>query len=87
LALLGSAKSEQPSVRATPESVTVDGKTGIAVESSLTRGGVSLVSRQVVVQVGRGSAYAITLEAPENQWDSNKGMLQGILDSVRFTSS
>jgi hypothetical protein len=87
VALLESAKGEQPSVQATPEPVTVDGKSGIAVESSLTRGSVALVSRLIVVQLAQGSAYTLTLEAPEDQWDSNKGTLQDILDSIRFTST
>jgi hypothetical protein len=84
-ALIGSAKTVKPSVRALPESVTVDGRAGIAVESNLTRGGVSLASRQVVVQFDQGSAYTFTLEAPHDQWDDNEATLQDILDSVQFT--
>jgi hypothetical protein len=84
VALFATAKSERSSVRAKPESVTVDGHPGIVVEVSLVRGGVSIVSRQVVVEVGPGTAYTLTLEAPKGQWDANKSTLQDILDSIRF---
>jgi hypothetical protein len=84
--LLATAQSESPSVRGTPESVTVDGKPGVAVESTVVRTGLTFVDREVIVEIGQGSAYTFTLETPESQWDANEGTLEQILDSVRFAS-
>jgi hypothetical protein len=84
MSLLDSAKTENPSVETTPESVTVDGKSGVSVESTVTRGGAALVTRQVIVQVDQGTAYTVTLEAPADQWDANEEMLQDVLNSIQF---
>jgi hypothetical protein len=81
--LFDTAKGEQVSVRKS-KSVTVGGKPGIEVESTLVRQGVSMVARQVLVKQDKRVAYTFTLEAPDNQWDANKGTLQTILKSVRF---
>jgi hypothetical protein len=76
--------TDQGSILSDPESVTVDGRPGVAIESSLETDDVTIVSREVVVKLGDGGAYTLTLEALADQWEGNEPLLQGILDSIRF---
>lgn len=76
--LLDQAKTAAASISAPPEQVTVDGEAGVAIESS-----GDVVSRSISVDVD-GVAYLVTIEAPAAQWESERDLLEQILESLRF---
>jgi hypothetical protein len=84
--LFATTREQNATIRGAPTQVTVGGIDGVAVESESTVGGITIVSRRVVVPIGAGQAEIFILEAPKDQWDASQATLEGILASVSFTT-
>ncbi len=88
--LVGPAAASDAAILAVaeePDTTQVGGVDAVRIGLTEERDGASVRSRHVFVNLDGIRLYQFLLEAPPDQWDSNVGTLEAILDSASFESA